>query len=200
MVWVDGPHTGFMVDCVHPPFPLLAHGGTGPDGCCSIGHGFTSSVHGGLIAYGCMDRGLGSWWSRSNSISLSLAHVKPVQGGAAFFLLLLCFPTEFPRRRRARAKAPGGGSAWQQGRSRWRQIRCPPDTVVQWAWLGRVCECACVCPGAEKLRGEAGVEGRDRVGAWLAVVVVDDVEDNAGARWCSWWRHARRRSCGSDVA
>ena len=95
VVWVDGPHTGFMVDCDHPPFPLLAHGGTGPDGCCSIGQGFTSSVHGGLIAYGCMDRGLGSWWSRSNSISLSLAHMKPVQGGTAFFLLLLCFPMEF---------------------------------------------------------------------------------------------------------
>ena len=26
-VRVHGPHTGSMVDCVHPPFPLLVHGG-----------------------------------------------------------------------------------------------------------------------------------------------------------------------------
>ena len=27
VVWVHGLHTGSMVDCVRPPFPLLAHGG-----------------------------------------------------------------------------------------------------------------------------------------------------------------------------
>ena len=72
VVWVHGPHTRSMVGCVHPPFPLLAHGGTSPDGCCS------------------------------------------------FSLPPLLLLRQHARRRRARAKAPGGGSAWQQGRSMWR--------------------------------------------------------------------------------
>ena len=33
------------------------------------------------------------------------------------------------------------------GRAGWRQIRYPPDTVVQLAWLSHVCECACVSAG-----------------------------------------------------
>ena len=81
------------------------------------------------------------------------------------------------------------------GRAGWRQIRCPPDTVVQLAWLGHVCECACVSWSGEAPRpSRRRRPGQGRGLAWSRRARVQwgqglrrQTVSTADSTACLWW-------------